>query len=83
MAPIPGKYGFFVFGLIQSALTTAIAAGIASVPFLGTLAFIPNWLGSWVIGWLTTVPVVILAAPAIRRLVVALTGDSGDGPEAK
>ena len=78
MPRIPRKYGYFVFGVIQSGLTSAIAAGVASVPFLGTFAFVENWLGSWLVAWMTTIPIVILAAPAIRRLVLGLTNDSGD-----
>jgi Protein of unknown function (DUF2798) len=78
MLRIPRRYGYFVFGVIQSGLTSAIAAGVASVPFLGTFAFLGNWLGSWLIAWMTTIPIVMLAAPAIRRLVLALTIDSGD-----
>lgn len=78
MLRIPRKYGYFVFGIIQSGLTSAIAAGVASIPFLGTFAFLENWLGSWLIAWSATVPIVMLAAPAIRRLVLALTIDSGD-----
>jgi len=78
MPRIPRKYGYLVFGVIQSGLTSAIAAGVASVPFLGTFAFIANWLDSWLIAWMTTIPIVILAAPAIRRLVLALTIDSSD-----
>ena len=67
-----------MFGVVQSGLTSAIAAGVASAPFLGTFAFVENWLGSWLIAWMTTVPIVMLAAPAIRRLVLGLTIDSGD-----
>jgi uncharacterized protein DUF2798 len=78
MPRIPRKYGYFVFGVIQSGLTSAIAAGVASVPLLGTFAFVENWLGSWLIAWMTTIPIVMLAAPAIRRLVLALTIDAGD-----
>lgn len=76
MLRIPRSYGHFVFGVIQSGLTSAIAAGVASMPFFGTFEFIENWVGSWLIAWMTTIPIVILAAPAIRRLALALTIDS-------
>jgi hypothetical protein len=78
MLRIPRKYGHFVFGVIQAGLTSAIAAGVASVSFFGTFAFVKNWLGSWLIAWMMTVPIVLLAAPGIRRLVLALTIESGD-----
>ena len=77
MLRFPRKYGHFVFGVVQSGLTSAIAAGVASLPFFGTFEFVENWVGSWLIAWMTTIPIVILAAPAIRRLVLALTIDSG------
>jgi hypothetical protein len=34
MLGIPRRYVHFVFGIIQSGLTSAVAAGIASLPFL-------------------------------------------------
>lgn len=76
MLRIPRRYGHFVFGVIQSGMTSAIAAGVASMPFFGTFEFLENWVSSWLIAWMTTIPIVILAAPAIRRLVLALTIDS-------
>jgi hypothetical protein len=79
MLRIPRKYGHFVYGVIQAGLTSAIAAGVASLSFFGTIAFVENWLGSWLIAWMTTIPIVLVAAPGIRRLVLALTVGSGDG----
>ena len=78
MLRIPRRYGHFVFGVVQAGLTTAIAAGVASISFFGTFAFVENWLGSWLMAWTTTIPIVLLAAPGIRRLVLALTIESGD-----
>ena len=81
MLRIPRKYGHFVFGVVQAGLTSAIAAGVASPSFFGTFAFVKNWLDSWLIAWMTTVPIVLLAAPGIRRLVIVLTIESGDHSE--
>src|SRR5690348_4382238 len=81
MLHIPRKYGHFVFGVIQAALTTAIAAGIASMSFSGTFAFVENWLSSWLIAWMTTIPIVLLVAPGIQRLVLALTIERGSHSE--
>ena len=63
----------FVFGVIQSGLTCLVAAWIASYPGSGAARFIEHWLGSWLISWLTMLPVVLLAAPPIRALVNHLT----------
>jgi hypothetical protein len=78
MPRISRKYEHFVFGVIQSGLTSAIAAGVASIHFLGAVAFAENWVRSWLIAWMATIPVVMLAAPAIRRLALALTTASDD-----
>ena len=73
MLRIPRRYGHFVFGVIQSGLTTAIATAIASLPFLAEATFLVHWLGAWAVAWAAMTPVVLVAAPVIRRLTVALT----------
>ena len=73
MLRIPRRYGHFVFAVIQSGMTTAIAAAIASAPFLSDSTFMAHWIGSWLIAWAAMTPIVLLAAPVIRRLVHALT----------
>lgn len=73
MLRIPRRFGHFVFGVIQSGLTCAIAAAIASFPFLAGGTFITHWLQSWFVAWIMMLPVVIFAAPAIRRLTHILT----------
>ena len=73
MLGIPRRFGHFVYGVIQSCLTCAIAAGIASLPFLATGGFAGHWAKSWLLAWLTMLPVVLFAAPLIRKLSDALT----------
>ena len=73
MLGIPKRYSHFVFGVIQSGLTSAIAAGIASVPFFETGLFVSHWLASWLLAWLVMLPVVLFAAPFIQKLTDALT----------
>ena len=73
MFHIPKRYGHFVFAFLQAGLTCAIVAAIASVAFLQTGTFILQWLSAWIIGWLTMMPVVLVAAPVIRRAVNLLT----------
>ena len=75
MIGIPRRYAHFVFGAIQSGLTSLIAAGIASFPSLADGSFWRNWLLSWLIAWLAMLPIVLLAAPAIRSLSLVLTRD--------
>jgi hypothetical protein len=73
MLGIPRRYSHFLFGAIQSALTCLIAAGIASIPSWGSGSFLKHWLLSWLIAWIAMLPVVMLAAPAIRSLSNLLT----------
>jgi hypothetical protein len=79
MFAIPRRYSHFVFGVIQSGLTSLIAAGIASVPSLGTGHFLWHWLLSWLVSWVAMAPIVLLAAPAIRSLSLALTREEPAG----
>lgn len=71
---ISHRHGHFVFGIIQSGLTCLIAAGIASFPAPDIVLFISHWAVAWLISWVTMLPVVLLAAPFIRRLTDRLTG---------
>ncbi|WP_459569971.1 DUF2798 domain-containing protein [Cupriavidus sp. 8B] len=70
---IPARYSHFAFGILQSGLTCAIAAAISCGPLLYQGAFVSHWLRSWLFSWLTMFPVVLLAAPAIRRAVKYIT----------
>ncbi|MFO1112185.1 MAG: DUF2798 domain-containing protein [Bradyrhizobium sp.] len=78
MFAIPRRHSHFVFGVLQSGLTCFIAAGIASFQSVSSGHFWWNWLASWLISWIAMLPVVLLAAPAIRSISIALTRD---GPE--
>lgn len=73
MFGIRRRYSHFLFGVIQAGLTSLIAAGIASFPSLTLVEFFEHWLLSGLIAWIAMLPVVVLAAPAIRALSVALT----------
>jgi hypothetical protein len=73
MLGIPRRYSHFVYGFIQSGVTCAIAAAIASFPLAASGNFIAHWLLAWLYSWLLMVPVVLFAAPVIRRLTYAVT----------
>jgi hypothetical protein len=73
MVGIPRKYAHFVFGVIQSGLTSAVAAAIASCTFPLQGAFLTHWLLSWLLSWILMLPVVVVAAPGIRKLANLLT----------
>lgn len=70
---IPKRYGHFVFGVIQSGLTSAVASAIASIPFWAEGTFLPHAVRAWITAWIVMLPIVLLAAPAIRRMTDRLT----------
>ena len=69
----PRRYAHFLFAAIQSALTSSIAAAIASFNLIWVGGFLGHWLRSWAVAWVVMLPVVIVAAPAILRLSEAMT----------
>lgn len=73
MLPISRRHAHFVFGVMQSALTTLIAAVIASIPLMDEAGFAVHLARSWLIAWLAMLPIVFFAAPFIRRLAQAFT----------
>ena len=76
MTRIPKRYGHFLFGIIQSGFTCAIAAAIASGPFMYTGMYFGHWLKSWLMAWAVMIPFVLLITPVIRRAVDMLTDES-------
>jgi peptidoglycan/LPS O-acetylase OafA/YrhL len=74
MAPLlPYRYAPYAYGVLQAAITTAVATAIAIYPLAhSAMEFIERWMLAWVIAWLAMVPVVLLAAPIIQRTVIRL-----------
>lgn len=75
MLRVPRRYSHFVYAVIQSGLTCAIAAAIASLPLIARGTFLQDWLRAWFIAWVAMLPVVLLAAPVIGKLTELLTAD--------
>jgi hypothetical protein len=65
---LPKRHGHFVFSVIQSFLTSAVAAAIAHSTD-ATAVFLGHWARSWMLSWVTVLPIVLLATPVIRRIV--------------
>jgi len=70
---IPRRFSHFVYAVLQSGLTCGIAAAIASFSFLAAGSFVSHWLRSWLLAWVIMLPIVLFAAPAIRKLTHLLT----------
>jgi hypothetical protein len=75
---IPKRYSHFLFGIIQSGITCAIAAGIASGPFMFSGSFLSHWFKSWLVAWAIMIPFVVLATPLIRKAVDFLTKETAN-----
>lgn len=74
MPRFPRQYGPLIYGVIQSGITTAVASGIATFSALGFNAWaMKAWGLAWIFAWITMLPVVVVVAPMIQRLVMALT----------
>lgn len=69
---LPRRYEHFVFGTIQSGVTSGVAAGIASYGYQNEGIF-QHWVHAWLLSWALMIPLVLFVAPAIRRLTLILT----------
>lgn len=81
MLGIPRKYVHYVFGILQSGLTSALVSAIASASWVAQGSFLGHWIGAWMLSWLMMIPVVIFAAPGIRSLSNFLTRDGSRWPD--
>jgi len=62
------RHGHFVFSVIQSFLTSAVATAIAHSTDAAAV-FLGHWARSFMLSWMMVLPIVLLAAPVIRRIV--------------
>lgn len=76
MRKIPLRYASYVYGVIQAGITTAVATAIATLQ-MGDNGepLMLRWATSWLLAWMTMLPVVILVAPMIQRAVASITDD--------
>jgi hypothetical protein len=74
MARIPRRYNQHVRS-DSVGITCALVAAVSCAPVLSDASFVVAWLKSWLTSWAAILPVVLLAAPVIRRIVDKLTCD--------
>jgi hypothetical protein len=71
MLRLPQQPAPFIYGIIQAAMTAAVATAVAihQLTDFG-VRFLRQWFLAWCIAWVTTLPVLVLAAPfsAVFRL---------------
>lgn len=75
MLGIPRRFSHFVYAVLQSGITTSVASLIASARLVGEETFVAHWLTAWAASWMVMLPVVLFAAPLLRRLTLVLTTD--------
>jgi hypothetical protein len=73
---IPQKYGHYVFGVLQSGVTCAVASAIAVFKTNDGGFQIVDWLSAWGLSWVMMLPVVFLFAPLLRKAVAKITTSS-------
>jgi hypothetical protein len=72
---IPQSYEHYLFGIMQSAITFAVATGITTFRTgnpTGSYMLL-EWFYSWGVSWLIMLPVVIFFTPFLRKGVRLLT----------
>jgi hypothetical protein len=77
MARLPQQYAPLVYGIVQAAITTAVATVIATLQLTDSICDLWRngyWLG--VSPFLTVLPVVVFVAPLIQRCVLGLTAST-------
>jgi hypothetical protein len=70
---LPRRYAHFLFAIIQSGITSAIASAIAFFRVATDASLISDWSISWLAAWATMVPIVLFAAPVIKSVANSLT----------
>jgi Protein of unknown function (DUF2798) len=79
---LPSRHAPFAYGIIQAGLTTGVATAVGTLRVTTfSAAWIGDWLTTWSVAWVSMLPVVVLAAPVIRRAVQAITTGHGTGSD--
>jgi hypothetical protein len=73
MLGIPRRHAHFLFAVMQSAITSSVAAAVASANLLSQGGFFNHWLHASLLAWGLMLPVVIFFAPFLRKLSDLLT----------
>ena len=65
---IPRRLGPVVFAAILSGLMSLVVSGISTFRAVGWVPGYPGiWTAAWLTAWLFAFPLVVIAAPLVRR----------------
>lgn len=77
---IPNRFAPALFGLILSGLMSFVVSGISTLRAAGWgPGFMGLWTGAWLAAWVLAFPIVLVVAPAARRVVQRLVADDPRG----
>ncbi|MEK0164336.1 DUF2798 domain-containing protein [Phaeobacter sp. JH20_36] len=67
---LPARFAPILFGLILSGIMSCIVTGVATLKAVGLSSEAPGlWMAAWSFGWPVAFGVVLVVAPAVRRMV--------------
>jgi hypothetical protein len=70
---IPHQFSHYIFGVLQSGVTCAVASGITVFGAANSENKFFDWLIAWSMSWITMLPVIFLIAPILRQTVEQIT----------
>ena len=77
---IPNRFAPALFGLILSGLMSFVVSGIWTLRAVGwARGFMGLWTGAWLTAWVLAFPIVLVVAPAARRVVQRLVVEDRKG----
>jgi hypothetical protein len=70
---ISARFAPIAFGFVLSCLMSFLVSGIATLRTAGLIDnFAALWINAWLPSWVIAFPVVLVVAPAARRIVNSL-----------
>ncbi len=70
---MPPRFAPALFGFVLSGMMSFVVSGVAILRNTGLAEGVLSlWIGAWLLSWLIAFPVVLIVAPAARRLVSLL-----------
>ncbi len=71
---IPSRFEPVAFGFVLSGMMSLLVSGISTLRAAGVAENFPGlWAGAWLASWAVAFPVVLVVAPAARRIVRRMT----------
>ncbi|WP_280777808.1 DUF2798 domain-containing protein [Rhizobium sp. SG_E_25_P2] len=71
---LPARYAGLLLPLVLSLLMTFVVSGVSTLKVIGLSAdLLSHWMSAWGVSWLIAFPTLLVAMPAARRVVRAVT----------